>query len=104
MSNTEASVSLLFDLLGWGFARDGDKAFPFSSGFNAVGIHISLAAYEEGRVDFSNTESRVVEVCRIINQILESGKLEAKQANCLRGRLQFADGQLFGRLGKLCLK
>ena len=91
-------------LLGWNFAREGDKASPFSCGFNALGVHISLVGYEDGRVGFSNTESRVLEVCQLIDQILAEGRLEAKQAVRLRGRLQFADGQLFGRLGKLCLK
>ena len=103
-SNTEASISLLFDLLGWRFAREGDKAFPFGGHFNALGIRISLEHFESGRVEFSNTENRVLEVCGIIKQVLESGRLESKQAVRLRGRLQFADGQLFGRLGKLCLK
>lgn len=102
--NTEASISLLFDLLGWQFARVGEKASPFSSHFNALGIRISLESFESGLVEFSNTENRILEVGGIIRQVLESGCMDTKQAVRLRGRLQFADGQLFGRLGKLCLK
>ena len=58
----------------------------------------------DGRVEFPNTDSRVAEVCGIIKDVLESGELRYKDAIRLRGRLQIADGQLFGRLGKLCLK
>ena len=55
-------------------------------------------------MEFSNTESRVMEVCGTIRRVLEPGELRYKDAIRLRGRLQFADGQLFGRLGKLCMK
>ena len=102
--NTENTVALFFDLLGWQFARKGDKSCPFGSSFNALGIRVSLEHFVDGWVEFSNTESRVKEVCGTINSVLESGELRYKDAIRLRGRLQFADGQLFGRLGKLCLK
>ena len=103
-NNTEASVALLFDLLGWQFAREGEKSKPFGYSFSALGIHVSLDNFTQGWVEFSNTESRITEVCAIIRTIVESGELSYKDAIRLRGRMQFADGQLFGRLGKLCLK
>ena len=55
-------------------------------------------------MEFGNTESRITEVCSVINGVIKSGELSYKDAIRLRGRLQFADGQLIGRLGKLCLK
>ena len=39
--NTEASVTLFFDLLGWQFAREGDKSKPFDFSFSALGIQVS---------------------------------------------------------------
>ena len=100
--NTENAVALFFDLLGWQFAREGDKSSPFGSSFSALGIRVSLEHFTDGWVEFANTESRVMEVCGTIHSVLESGELCYKDAIRLRGRLQFADGQLFGR-GKLCL-
>ena len=41
-NNTEVSISLLFDLLGGDFAREGDKSKPFGVSFSALGIQISL--------------------------------------------------------------
>lgn len=102
--NTESSVALFFDLLGWRFARDGDKSKAFDYEFGALGIQVSLKNFSRGWVEFGNTDNRISEVCGIIDGVVASGELSYKDAIRLRGRLQFADGQLFGRLGKLCLK
>ena len=103
-ANTCETVCLLFDLLGWHYAKDGDKAAVFGTNFNALGVSISLDSYLEGRVHFSNTEARVDELSASILAVAKAGILGHKESLKLKGRLQFADGQLFGRLGKLCLK
>ena len=101
---TSATVELLFDLLGWQFAREGEKALPFGQNFGALGIHIDVSCFEKGFVEFSNTEKRRCELKGLILSILSAGVLSSQEALKLRGRLQFADGQLFGRIGKLCLR
>eukprot|EP00435_Cladocopium_sp_Y103_P018570 s3790_g4.t1 len=103
-SRTAASIELFFDLLGWQFARDGDKAQAFGPNFGALGIQIDISNFELGYVEFSNTEKRKAELQDLVSHILDSGELSHADALKLRGRLQFADGQLFGRIGKLCLK
>lgn len=40
----------------------------------------------------------------MVRAVLTSGRLSSADALKLRGRLEFADGKLFGRIGKLCLK
>ena len=102
--NTCETVCLLFDLLGWQYAKEGDKAAVFGMDFNALGVSISLKAYLEGGVHFSNTEKRIGELSTSVSAVVTAGTLSHKDALKLKGRLQFADGQLFGRLGKLCLK
>ena len=102
--NTESTICLLFELLGWDFARIGEKADPFGKSFSALGIQISLDHFREDRVEFSNTQRRISEICHLVDGYIANGKLCSKEAVRLRGRLQFADGQLFGRLGKLRLK
>eukprot|EP00435_Cladocopium_sp_Y103_P004485 s3451_g1.t1 len=103
-SRTAESVELLFDLLGWQFAREGEKALPFGPEFGALGIHIDLSNFSRGFAEFSNTSKRKEELCSLIRKILDLKTLSHAEALKLRGRLQFADGQLFGRVGKLCLK
>ena len=101
---TGATVELLFDLLGWDFAQEGDKALAFGPSFGALGIHIHLSAFERGFIEFSNTDKRKHDLKCLVLSIVSNGELSQAEALKLRGRLQFADGQLFGRLGKLCLK
>ena len=98
------AVELLFDLLGWRFAQEGDKAMPFDTVFGALGIQIDLSGFSKGFVEFSNTEKHKHDLSEMVLSVLSTGSLSPPEALKLRGRLQFADGQLFGRLGKLCLK
>ena len=104
VTGTGAAVELLFDLLGWRFAQDGDKALPFGHDFGALRIQINLSSFSRGFIEFSNTDKRKDDLKCLVASILDTGTLSQAEALKLRGRLQFADGQLFGRLGKLCLK
>ncbi|CAE7203434.1 unnamed protein product [Symbiodinium sp. CCMP2592] len=88
-SNTNSSIQIFFTLLGWAFAREGSKAEPFNS---------------IGRSALCNTESRTNEFCTSIRAIMDAGTLTKSAALKLRGRMQFACGQVFGRLAKVCLK
>ena len=103
-ANTETTVELLFRLLGWNFAVDGDKATSFSDRFSALGVEILLEHAGEGKVCFANTERRTSELLQTIQGFLNKGKMTVVESQKLRGRMQFADGQIFGRLGKLCLR
>ncbi|CAL1162093.1 unnamed protein product [Cladocopium goreaui] len=48
VNNAEQSVSLLFKLLGWKFAEEGDKADTFCREFGALGIRIILDEADKG--------------------------------------------------------
>ena len=104
VNNTNQAVSLLFKLLGWKFAEEGEKAESFSREFGALGIRIILDECSQGLVKFTNTEKRANELIGTINTILQKGTMTLVEAQRLRGRMQFMDGQLFGRLGKLCMR
>ena len=56
-----------------------------------------------GEVTISNTESRTRELFDTIRDVLQRGALNKHEALRLRGRMQFAAGQSFGRLAKRCL-
>ena len=49
-------------------------------------------------------DKRTNELADSLREVLKVGGLTVHEANRLRGRMQFADGQLFGRSSKLCLK
>ena len=104
VNNTESTVELLFKLLGWKFATDGDKAESFNDEFAALGVRINLVDAHLGKVNFINTEKRIKELSDTIGDLIGKGRMTVLEAQKLRGRMQFADGQVFGRLGKLCMK
>ena len=96
-------VHTFFKIVGWRFAETGEKAPPFNCAFSALGIKIDLSAMQGGTVLFDNTEKRTQELLSSLSKVLISGKLSRHEALRLRGRLQFACGQLFGRIGKASL-
>ena len=93
----------LFKLLGWRFAEQGDKAKPFADTVAALGVTINVSALHHGLVTIDNTAHRKSEICSAIDNIISSGLLGKLEALRLRGRMQFASGQIFGRLAKKVL-
>ena len=103
-NNTEMAVCSLFKLLGWAFAESGDKCMPFAQTCEALGVAFRLDSSIYATAFVCNTVNRVEELCADLTLVLEAGSLSSKNAQRLRGRMQFADGQLFGHTGKRCLK
>ena len=103
-SNTDHAIKAFLFILGWSFATDGEKFMHFSEVFTALGVTICLSESLDGRLTISNTAKRVSELAHIIQGILDDGFLPCGLALKLRGRMQFADGQVYGRAGRLCLR
>ena len=101
--NTDVTVSAFFKLLGWLFAETGDKGLPFASDFNALGVHVICTRSLHGVVEFGNTSKRIDELSETIRCIIARGGISSREAMALRGRMVFAEGQLFGRSGRLCM-
>ena len=53
----------------------------------------------------ANTESRIEEISAQVNRLLSVGTITITQVETqkLRGRMQFAESQIFGRTGKRCI-
>ena len=51
-----------------------------------------------------NTEKSAKEITEVIHEALATGRLTPKEALSLRGRLAFAEGQLFGRGAQCALR
>jgi len=105
-SEESASVEVVtrqfFRLLGWGIS-EGEKDLPFSEKFRALGIEVDLSDWSSGVARFANTSKRTAELVPTIKTVLESRTLPHQAALALRGRMQFAHAQLWGRASKLCL-
>lgn len=91
-----------FQLLGWAVSL-GDKDQPFNQKFKALGVEIDCSNWKDGVVSFANTNKRVTELVDAISKLLVSGTMSTQEALVLRGRMQFAKAQIWGRASKLCL-
>ena len=72
---TEVSscCSRLLHLLGWKFAEVGDKALPFSSSFDVLGMHICLDAIWERKISLANKVRRVDKILERLRVIRSQG-------------------------------
>ena len=103
-SHTDNCVRAFFFLLGWKFSLSGDKHMDFAEVFTALGVTIHLADCLDGRLTICNTAKRTRELVETIGSVLQGFVMSKALALKLRGRMQFAEGQLFGRAGRLCLR
>ena len=102
--STSLAVEALFKLTGWVFAEAGKKCVPFSSTCQALGVHIDLCHSSGGQAFISNTSSRVDELVVSLGEVMVRGSITQVNARKLKGRMQFAEAQLFGRVGKRCIR
>ena len=102
--SSEMTASALFELLGWDFAKEGRKCVPFGTSCEALGVVFNLENTSGGLAHISNTASRVEEIVAEILKVTTEGVITLTAAQKLRGRMQFAEAQLYGRTGKRCLR
>ena len=100
--HTELCVSTLFQLLGWRLSED--KLVPYSQCCKVLGVEVDLCMSPSGRFEIRNTESRKQELVGLMQDILANEVLTRSEGERLRGRLQFASNQVFGRRFRNSLK
>eukprot|EP00435_Cladocopium_sp_Y103_P073576 s203_g44.t1 len=93
--HTDMVITFLFSTLGWKLSLE--KLVDFSSVCKVLGVQLDLRDAQLGAAALSNTEDRTSELVTEIDQVLQNGMLGRKEAERLRGRLQFASCQIFGR-------
>ena len=84
-----------FTLIGWETSAEKDAGF--SAVAKALGVEVCLDEIHLGLLKVQNTEARRRELASTIDSLIATGGAHAKELECLRGRLQFAESQVFGR-------
>lgn len=102
--NTEQCIVSLFKLTGWAFAESGKKCNPFGKCCEALGVLINLEQSTEGVACIMNTKRRIDELLADLRVLSPDKQLTRIDAQRLRGRMQFAESQLFGRAGRRCIR
>ena len=86
-----------------GFRCSVDKEVDFSEKTEMLGVCFDTTDVENGNVLISNKPSRVEALSKNIDEVLKLGSIKSSDVARLFGRLQFAEHQLSGRIGKLAL-
>ena len=94
---TKKAFAALLDLVGFAYDKTGPKADAMSHEVSALGVVFDLTSSEAGFLRVRNTDKRVEEVTAKIHETLDGKFLTPSAAATLKGRLGFAEGQLFGR-------
>ena len=98
----EFVITMFFRLLGW--ETSADKSLDYDAMCVVLGVQLNLRDAKLGLVFLCNTEKRKMEVFSDIDKALTQGFLDPSTSERLRGRLQFASCQIFGRRPKAALK
>ena len=93
--HVDLTQRLVFHLLGW--ETSAEKEADFHELARVLGVEIDLANACVGILMARNGTSRVSEICAQIEAILAKGRYSRGELRVLRGRLQFAEQQFYGR-------
>ena len=88
----------MLSLLGWKVAMEEKKRKEFNRKFVSLGVQIDFNFSEEGKIVVENKEGRVDVLWTTIKDIRDKGWLGFKEALSVRGKMGYAEGQLFSRV------
>ena len=100
--HTDLCVSVLFQALGWEISDH--KLVPFSTCCRVLGVVLDLGDTKLWQEFVQNTEDRRKELLDELDAVIATKLLKKHPAERLRGRLQFASCQMFGRRMNRCLR
>lgn len=100
--HTDLVIMSMFNLLGWKLSSG--KLIDYHTMCKVLGVEFDFKLAGEGLVAVRNTEDRTKELCDKLDLILDTNILKRAGGERLRGRLQFASGQLFGRSARNSLR
>lgn len=100
--HTSFIIDNIFAGLGWSTSSEKDS--EFSSLARALGVVIDLADTRLLKVTVANSEHRGKEIGLLIDDLLTKNKFRKSEMESLRGRLVFAEGQLFGRTAQKSMR
>ena len=91
----EFCVDFLFSLLGWRISKN--KLLDFNTLCKVLGVQLDLRQSGDKLCFVTNTKERVEELVNELDGAIRTNMLPRSEGEKLRGRLQFASSQVFGR-------
>ena len=74
-NNSQSALSLMLDVFGWAFDREGPKIDNFSARVSALGVAFNLDPTADGRLEVHNIERRLKEGVDALDLIISAGRL-----------------------------
>ena len=93
--HTDLVIASLFSILGWKLSLG--KLVDYSTVCKVLGVEFDLNMSGCGLLFICNAEECVSGLCEALDKVIQTKRLKKSEGERLRGRLQFACGQLFGR-------
>lgn len=100
--STMAAAKGMLGLLGFVYAKD--KLEPPADKATMLGVELDLTESRNGVIRICNRQDRVDGICEFLDKMICDGSMRPADLPHFLGRLQFADMQLAGRLGKLAMR
>ena len=88
----------MLELLGWEVSKTEAKCKPLAKQCDSLGVRVDLQKSEDDIVVLRNKDGRVEGIIEAVDEVLEAGQMDFKQALSINGKLQFAEGQLYYRV------
>ena len=85
-------------MLGWQIAETEEKRKPFNKQFVSLGVQIDLTSAGREEIILRNKPGRVKAIQEQIEEILRKNECGFQEALSIKGKLAFAEGQVFGRV------
>ena len=99
--HTAAAARAVTSLLGFECALDKEQ--PFGLKAEMLGVVLDLEGSANGIVKVSNKPSRMEELGKVLQGILDAGAVKTKDLAPIFGRALFVESQFMGKAGKLAL-
>ena len=88
----------LLRLLGWRISTGEAKRKPFEKVFVSLGVTVDLSNLRTGKVVVSMKPGRLESIADLVAKVVREQSIDFKQALSIRGKVVFAQGQLFGKI------
>ena len=86
-----------------GFECSADKLHEFGLVSAMLGVEVNCKNWKAGSIVVKNKEPRCKEINELVANLVEGDHLTSREFLSIVGRLQFAEAQVMGRMGKLAL-
>lgn len=93
----QRTAERLLDILGWRYSMKESKRKAMDFTFDVPGVTFDLSRSYRGKIVIKNKTSRVAQISKEIDEILQAESFSMAKASSLRGKLQFAESHCYGR-------